>query len=222
MPLPQSIRRRLALILALAAGPLAASAGELDPAVTPEALADKAVVVISVTHEPDSASHLQTGIDGSSLFDRESLDSYRGVMGFSEASDFTDRHGHVFVLELAPGHHKLSGWRVPSGGGDWHPAGAPPPLEFDVAKGDALYLGNIDALMKLGHRTIFKSRVAAGVEVTVQDRAGQDIAVAEKTHPGLAGRIRPALLTQGPWIGADGAKTSDAPLPPIPPLPPKK
>ncbi len=222
MPLLQPIQRRLALILALAAGPLAASAGELDPALTPEALADKAVIVISVTHEPESASHLQTGIDAGSLFDRELLDSYRGVMGFSETSDFTDRHGHVYVLELAPGHHKLLGWRVPSGGGYFHPASPPPPLEFDLAKGDALYLGNIDAVLKLGHRTIFKTRVASGVDVSVQDRAEQDIAVAEKTHPGLAGRIRPALLTQGPWIGADGVKTSDAPLPATPVVPPKK
>jgi hypothetical protein len=211
MSFPQSIQRDAALTLALAVLPAFAAAGDLDPALSSDALADKAVVIISVTHEPESASQLECWIDGDALIDRETLRSGGGILrfGIPEKSDFADRHGHLYVLELKPGHHKLFGWRVPSGNGSYGPSSPVPNLEFDVVKGDALYLGNIDAVLQLGHRTIFKTRAATGVDVSVQDRTQQDVALAEKTHPGLAGRIRPALLTQGSWMPAGAAKSGD-------------
>jgi hypothetical protein len=212
MPIHRSTQRHVALTLALAVLPVFAIAGDLDSALLPAALADKTVAIISVTHEPESASWLECWIDGDDLIDRETLRSAGGLMrlGLREKSDFADRHGHLYVLELKPGHHKLFGWRVPSGNGAYEPSRPVPKLEFDVAKGDALYLGNIDAVLQLSHRTIFKTRATTGVDVSVQDRAPQDIPLAEKSHPGLAGRIRTALLTQGSWMPAAGVKSGDA------------
>ena len=121
------------------------------------------------------------------------------------------------MLELKPGHHKLVGWRVPNASGALFPANPLVPLEFDVAKGEAVYLGNLDALFQLGHRTIFGTRAAKGVEVSVEDRSQPDIALAESRYPALAGRIHASLLTQGPWMSADGVQTGrmeiTAPIP---------
>lgn len=199
----------LALALALAMTCLGARAGELDRALPAPALADKAVVILSVTHEPESASQITCIVDGDSLFERQQLRSGPSVwgLGIPDKSDFEDRTGHLYVLELKPGHHKILGWNVPNASGALSPASALPALEFDVAQGEALYLGNVDAVFKLGHRTIFKTRAAKGVDVIVQDRSTPDIALAESRYPALAGRIRTVLVTQGAWMSPDGVST---------------
>jgi hypothetical protein len=196
----------LALELALALACLGARASELDRALPAPALADKAVIILSVTHEPESSSQITCIVDGDSLFHRQQLRSGPSVwgLGIPDRSDFEDRAGHLYVLELKPGHHKIMGWNVPNNSGALSPASAVPALEFDVAQGEALYLGNVDAMFKFGRGKIFKQRAARGVDVMVQDRSTQDIALAESRYPALAGHIRTALVTQGAWMSPDG------------------
>src|ERR1700745_3528380 len=116
--------RITSLALALVFAGLGARAGELDRALPAPALADKAVIVVSVTHEPQSASQIVCSVDGDSLIDRETLRSGPSAwrLGIPDKSDFEDRTGHLYVLELKPGHHKIVGWNVPNASGALSPA----------------------------------------------------------------------------------------------------
>jgi hypothetical protein len=197
---------------------LAACAGtRVPPEATPEQLADKAVVVLSVSHDAGAAGAADAifYLDDDDLAHRVVMQSMQvTIPGMATKSDFADRYGHLFVLEVLPGHHTIAGWQVASGGFRMSSAHPIAPLEFDVTAGQALYLGNLHAQLVLGHRTLFGNRVAKDARPVVLDRSDEDIALALAASPALKGRLQPALLPLGPW--GDGETSSSFDMLPVP------
>jgi len=177
--------------------------------VAPTQLSDKAVVVLSVSHDDGAGSAADAifYMDNNRFTERAVLKSTQ----MTSKSEFKGRYWHLFVLEVAPGHHTIDGWQVVSGGLRISAAQRLSPLEFDVQKGDVIYLGNLHAELVLGHRTLFGHRAAADARVLVIDRSDEDIPLAEAQAPALKQRMRTALLPLGPWGEEDTRKVFDPP-----------
>jgi len=205
----------LLLLQACAGTPLSATTSEAD-------FKTKAVVILSVSHDQGAA-------DGAEAIFYMDIDRFPGsvvvrsmktTLSIPQASDFSDRRGHVYALELEPGHHTIDGWQVASAGARIYPRVRAPALKFDVQAGQVLYLGNLHAQLTLGHQMLFGNRAAYGAVPVVQDKSTQDIAIAEKLTPTLKGRIQSALLPLGPWmVGKETERRTD---PLLMPLMPKK
>lgn len=219
MPLQLALRRAALALPAL----LAACAGTpVAQNVTPTQLGDKAVVVLSVSHDSGAAGAANAifYLDNDDVVHRVVMRSMQDTLpGMAVKSDFADRYGHLFVLEVAPGHHTIATWQVASGGVRLSSAHKIAPLEFDVAAGQALYLGNLHAQLVLGHKTLFGHRVASDARPVVVDRGDEDIPLAVANSPALKDRLQKALLPLGPWGDAETTGRFD---PVVPALPVKK
>jgi hypothetical protein len=218
MPLQLAVHR----ILVAAALPalLAACAGtRVSQDATPAQLADKAVVVLSVSHDSGAAGAANAifYLDNEDLVHRVVMKSMQDTIpGMAVKSDFADRYGHLFVLEVTPGHHTIAAWQVASGGYRLSSAHRIAPLEFDVAAGQALYLGNLHAQLVLGHKTLFGHRVASDAHPIVADRGDEDIPLAIANSPALKDRLQPALLPLGPWGDSETTGRFDSVAPVLP------
>lgn len=189
------------LMTASAAGLLAACANFPQPVLaTPASLPGKAVVIVSVTHEPRAGK-----ADGRVILDGRTpgytqLRSAASVVEPSIRNDFSDRVGEVYVLELTPGHHRFNNWWLQVDSRVAKPAPDGLPLEFDVTAGEVVYLGDLHIAVAIEKTRWFNNDYATAAEVVVQDRSAVDIPIAERANPWLAGKVRPALLPLGPWI----------------------
>lgn len=213
-------RVRRLLVAAAMHALLAACAGtRLPQDATPGQLADKAVIVLSVSHDSGAAGAADAifYLDNDDLVHRVVMQSMQvTVPGMATKSDFADRYGHLFVLEVTPGHHTIATWQVASGGLRISSAHPIAPLEFDVTAGQALYLGNLHAQLVLGHKTLFGHRVAKDARPVVFDRSDEDILLALANSPALKDRLRPALLPLGPWGDGETSGRFDAIVPALP------
>jgi hypothetical protein len=183
-------------------------------------VSDKAIVIVSITHD------IEAGMGADAIFyldegkypGRAVLQSVNKVLTIPQESEFADRRGHLYILEVDPGPHQFDGWQVHSGGIRIFPKTRAKPLQFTVDKGQAVYVGNLHAQLVLGRKVLFGARLANGATPTVQDRSAQDIALAESRSPALKGRIRTALLPLGPWVtdGETVQRTDPLPVPYVP------
>src|SRR6185312_162612 len=111
---------------------------------------------------------------------------------------YRDKYGHVYVLELPPGHHTITSWSA-----TWSNRYTTPvvgaPLEFDVARGQVIYIGNLHVRWLMGKTPLFHARVPYAAWAAIQDQSAIDIPIAEKSNPAIATRARIALLPLGPW-----------------------
>lgn len=218
MPLQLALRRAALALTTL----LAACAGtSVKQDVTPTQLGDKAVVVLSVSHDSGAggAANAIFYLDNDDLIHRVVMRSVQETLpGMAVKSDFADRYGHLFVLEVAPGHHTIATWQVVSGGVRLSSAHRIAPLEFDVTVGQALYIGNLHAQLVLGHKTLFGGghRVASDAHPIVADRSDEDIPLAIANSPALKDHLQPALLPLGPWGDAETTGRFDPVMPALP------
>lgn len=192
---------------------------------TPDALAGKAVIIVSVTHDAEFRAGAQAIVymDADSMATQVLLKSVKEGIVVPEASEFTDRRGHLYVLEVEPGRHKFNGWQVVSAGLRIHRKDPTDDLVFEVNKGEVLYLGNIHSRLVDGH-WVLGGRSARGGFPVVIDRSDQDIPLAESKVPALAGRVRSAVLPVGPWTRDVDQSTTRSAAPPVvlPPPPVRK
>jgi hypothetical protein len=163
-------------------------------------LDDKAIVILSVSHDAGAGNGANAifYLDETRYPGRVVIMSRQDTFSIPTASDFKNRRGHLYVLELEPGRHQIDGWQVTSGGIRIVAEKAPEPLEFEVHKGDVLYLGNLHAKLSLGLRGL-GGRMANDASAVVADQHEQDLALAEEKTPALKGRVRIALLAQDAW-----------------------
>ena len=182
----------------------------------------KAIVVLSVSQDSDigSATHTIFYLDNDRLADRAVLSSVQTVLSLPSKSDFQDRRGHLYVLELPPGQHQIDTWQVATNGNRVFPRTKLEPLKFEVRKGDVLYLGNLHADIELGRVSFLLPPMPTWAAALVADRSAEDILVAEARVPSLKGRTRTAMLPMGSW-GSD-RRTSNKTDPLYFPVVPKK
>lgn len=202
----------------------------LDSHMTAGQASDKALVVVSVSSgHPNPGSTLRVFLDAGP-FDpddglalaalRFSLDTrtYGGsdvltlesaAMPFEKkvANDFRGRHGHVYVLEVPPGRHRFIHWYANLNTGRVTPHDAAP-LEFEVARGEVVYLGCFRDDWDIHEMPLVHVKVPSAALVRVVDASAVDIPIAERKNPAIAGKVRVALLPLGPW---GKAVASDAP-----------
>lgn len=201
------------LLQGCAGNPVSATASEAD-------LRAKAVVILSVSHDSASGDGANAifYLDEERFPGRVVMPSLNTVASFPQSSDFSDRRGHLYVLELDPGQHTIDGWQVASAGARIGPRVRAPALTFEVKAGQVLYLGNLHAQLQLGHRMLFGGRAAYGAQAVVQDKSEQDIRLAEARTPALKGKVQTALLPLGPWsVTPETSKQLDPiPMPYIP------
>jgi hypothetical protein len=172
----------------------------MDRTATAAQVQDKAIVIISVSHDS------RAGAGGETLFfmdtgaDAVRLPSAHGSITDPDiTNDFKDEIGHVYVLQVKPGHHALTHWSMTVGA---RQAWSPPdmaPLGFDVAPGEVLYVGNVHMRLGMGKTKYFHTTIPTAAAAVVRDRTARDIRIAEATNPAIAGRARVALLPLGPW-----------------------
>jgi hypothetical protein len=198
------------LFIALLAGALTgcmAPANVVDRKATTAQAVEKAIVIVSASHELASGSNSAASFFlDSGTPHAERVASARTLFDLMVKNDFRGKVGHVYVLELAPGHHRFMSWfmsmRNRSAGS---PAGLAP-LEFDVAKGEVLYLGNLNMRLRMGETIILHHQIPTAAYAEVQDGSALDIPIAERANPAIAGKVRVALMRQGPWGKADATE----------------
>ncbi|MCW7540138.1 hypothetical protein OOT46_20090 [Aquabacterium sp. A7-Y] len=208
----------LAALLSACAGP------SLAPPAEAGALAGKAVVILSATHSEDAGSWADVSFffDRSKPETRTTLHSKETALTIPLPSDFDDLYGRVYVLTLPPGQHQIDAWNVVGGRTQSFvtPQPPPPPLSFEVSAGEVLYLGNL-------HMNIRMASVGLGGWAPVdgypevRDRRELDIAVAEKKHPVLQGKVSTRLLPLGPWLSEEARterRVEPRVIPVVPPL----
>jgi hypothetical protein len=211
------IRQFVALLATATLSACIADATVVDRHVTAAQAADKAIVIVSVSHDRSlRGAYARFFIDGGTP-DAVKIESAGSPYELPIKNQFHDRYGHVYVLELAPGHHRFTEWQAHwrnfhtrrAEGADWLP------LDFDVARGDVVYIGNLHANWVIG-KALLGNRVPYFASVTVKDNSKEDIAIAEHTTPAIAGRARAALLPLGPWTKApaDSMAGDEAAVPP--------
>ena len=192
--------RRIAASLALAS--LAAcisSATVVDGRATAKETAGKAIVIVSVSNDsnlPDASDEFV--IDGGAAA-AVKVKSAAGRLERAISNDFQGKVGHVYVLELAPGHHRFTSWSAFWRGNTTKAGPAMQPLEFDVARGEVVYLGNLHVHWVVEKAWVVNQPIPQTATAVVSDQAGVDIAIAERASPAITGRARVALLTLGPW-----------------------
>jgi hypothetical protein len=193
------ITLRILGVLAILA--LAGCAGtQVQGDATESEIREKSIVVLSVSHDVEVGNGANTifYLDDKDLVHRAVLRSVQDTLNVRKDSDFTDRRGHLYILEVRPGHHQIDAWQVVSAGVRY--SSKTSPLEFQVHKGEVLYIGSLHANLALGHRMLFGGgRAAYGAQPIVVDRSVQDIALAESKVPTLRGRVRIRLLPLGAW-----------------------
>jgi len=195
-------RRRLpwfAAALACAAlGACVSNATVVDRKTTAEQAADKAIVIVSVSHDRTaSGASARFIIDGGTP-QAVKVESASGKMELPIKNHFHDKYGHVYVVELPPGRHRITSWNA-----SWRNQYTEPvmgvPLEFDIARGDVVYIGNLHVKWLMGRTPLFNKQVPYAGLATIRDESAEDIPIAEKLNPAVAGRARIALLPLGPW-----------------------
>lgn len=190
---------------------LAACAGTpVNPAASTTDLDQKAVAIISVSHDLDARNGANAifYLDDARYPGRVVMKSMQDNLGLPAKSDFSGRRGHLYILELEPGAHSIDLWQVSSGG--MRISARMEPLKFEVKRGEILYLGNLHARLALGHRTLFGGRVASDAAPVVLDQRQEDIALAESRVPAMKDRVSVALFKLGPLsAGAETRKSFD-------------
>ncbi len=178
---------------------LAGCAGTpVDSTVSVSDVKQKAIAVLSVSHDIDAgdAAWAIFYLDSDRYPGRVVMKSLQESFVMTVKSDFKERRGHLYMLELEPGQHTIDGWQVYSAGARITSSTAP--LQFDIRQGEVLYLGNLHAKLVVGRGTPV-GRIANAAMPVVADQRDVDIAVAESRVPALKGKVRVALLSLGPF-----------------------
>jgi hypothetical protein len=192
------IRRLVTLLAAVTLSGCVADATVVDRHATPAQAQDRAIVIVSVSHDRTlSGASARFVIDGDSP-DAVKIESAAGHMEIPIKNHFRDKYGHVYVLELPPGHHRFTAWSARSRDHYIKSVQDLMPLEFDAVGGKVVYIGNLHATWLLGKGLLGKQFLGAG-RVDVNDNSKADLAIAERDNPAIAGRARVALLPLGPW-----------------------
>ncbi len=167
---------------------------------TAASLPDKAVVIVSVSHDVQAGTEANGRITLDGRTPQYML--FRTSASLLESAirnDFTDRIGQVYVIEVAPGHHRFTSWSVQMGGRVAQTSADDPPLEFDVAAGQVVYLGDLHIDLTMHQTRLTHNNFPVAAVVRVADRSAVDIAIAEAANPWIAGKARTKLLTPDVW-----------------------
>lgn len=170
----------------------------VDGKATVEQAAEKAIVIVSVSHESTARGASALFIIDGGTPQAAKVRSTAGKLELPIKNHYRDKYGHVYVLELPPGHHSITSWFA-----TWNDRHTTPvsgvPLEFDVARGQVVYIGNLHVRWLMGKTPLFNMRAPYAAWATIQDQSAIDIPIAEKMNPAIATRARIALLPLGPW-----------------------
>ena len=187
----------LAVILAALASCIS-NANVINSKATAQEAAGKAIVIVSVSHDisvPDASDQIVIDRGAEAVM----VASAAPRMAPAIQNDFKDKIGHVYVLEVTPGHHSFTDWNATWQGSSTKKIGEQLPLGFDVARGEVLYLGNLHVHWVVEKAWVTNRMLAQNASVVVSDQSDTDVAIAEHAHPAIAGRVRTALLPLGPW-----------------------
>jgi hypothetical protein len=203
---------------------LTACAGNpVKSSATSNEVSEMAVIVFSVSHDIQAKNGANAifYLDNKKTAERAVLKSVQDTLSIPTDSDFSTRRGHLYVLQVTPGHHQFDAWQVSSAGARIFPKALAAPLEFEANKGDVIYLGNLHAKLLLGHGMLFGGRAAYDAIPFIQDMSEEDLPLAESRTPAIKGKIRPSLLPIGPWAATGETVKRVDPLP-LPIVIPKK
>jgi hypothetical protein len=181
-----------------------------------ESLKEKAIVVLSVSHDLEGGATQNTifYMDNESVRGRLVVSTYSNDPGTKFGNAFTDRFGQLMIFEVTPGRHRFDFWQVATGSIRLFPRSAPKPLEFEVRSGEAVYLGNLHARLKLDRRLLFGMKAPSEATPMVVDRSADDVRMAVEKMPALKDRVLVRLLPLGPWGNDDGSvERVDMPMP---------
>lgn len=203
-------------VLAVALTGCVSRAVVVDRNTTAEQASEKAIVIVSASHD------IRAGYGTMALYFMDGGTSNKVRVSSATTpidppikNQYRDQVGHVYVLEVTPGHHEFTSWVMHVRDRDGGSPSAIAPLGFDVAKGEVLYLGNLHMYLSMGETWLGHHQIAVAARAEVRDQSATDIQIAEQANPALAGKIRVALLRLGPWgraaqSQAEGASSAAA------------
>ena len=209
------VRRAVAVLAAATLVACVSNAPVVDGHISQQEAAGKAIVIVSVSHDRTASGSARFFIDGGTP-DVMKIESAAGHLELPIKNHFRDKYGHVYVLDIAPGHHVFTAWRASWRDRSTKAIVGQAPLAFDVAPGEVLYIGNLHVKWVMGQMWLVGKQFPYAAIASVNDESAADIAIAERTNPAIAGRARIALLPLGPWgdvpptPGADDNATGDA------------
>lgn len=188
-----------------------AGCASTEPQPTVAAKPDEGFAFFSVSHDREAGvgARLIVFLDDSVLPTRAaSLPMSANVLGeasgaiyiamFGRIGDLDDGYGQLHVLTLPAGKHRLHRWVISHGLTLTTPTGQPPPLEFTVSAGRAVYLGNLHAKVLLG-RDMFNQQVVVHGYPEVRDLAERDLQLLRKKRPELSAEVDIAPFASGAW-----------------------
>src|SRR6185312_13378187 len=164
---------------------------------------NEGIVILSVSHD------LSGGRGTRAIFYMDGIPVHGGKMLFSlddafpgipRGSDFADSYGHIIVMSLPAGKHFMDSWQVTIGSAAYlYPRRKPVPLEFEVRKGEIVYLGNLHANLYTG-KNLFGMSVVGDGYPEVRDERERDLPMIEEKYPQFKGKVAVHLLPLGPWV----------------------
>ena len=143
-----------------------------------------------INHTTRSKTKIMYSREENPLFD--ALNSY----------DFQENleGGRLFVLEIEPGTHQLDYWSIRDNSVRLYPKVAPPPLEFEAAAGEILYLGNFHMTIST-YKNFLGIRMPLGGEPLLRNKYERDLELFHKEYTQFRGQdVLVRVLRDGPWI----------------------
>lgn len=151
----------------------------------------KAILFGSVTQEHNPASRASYGIlyyrGEENGYVMTQIEKFPGSSQFNayQRSDFSDKTGRIFVLEVPAGDYAFTGWQVFSRGERLHPSESPAPIKYSLKPGEITYVGNIHFDFSLA-KNVFGSSIINDVKPELSDNYDQDFSILKQKYPNLA------------------------------------
>ena len=123
--------------------------------------------------------------------------------------------GNLFAIEAPAGTHSIDYWSLHNRMGHIITLqNKPPPLVFDIAPGQIIYIGNVHFHVTIYENWFGRIFAADPIVVEIRDKTRRDLMLFKKLYPGLAQQEPDVkLLPLGVW--AFGETDSEAPTLPI-------
>jgi hypothetical protein len=137
------------------------------------------IVIISLQESSPSRKSESVSYSFENVADQTRGSFSIGGLFFSDYDFLIPRgRGDVFAVALPPGQYTLTGWSISAGNAHIYPREYLPAY-FNVEKGKAIYLGNIDMQLETGRNFLGIQMVFGGVPF-IQDQMERDIPLAIK------------------------------------------
>lgn len=124
--------------------------------------------------------------------------------GLANKYEYQDAHsgGRIFVVEVTAGKHQLDYWAINHNNNylTIHPKVPPENLEFNIERGQIMYLGNFHIDIESG-RNLFNQKIPVGGVPSINNHYERDLKYFQEKYPNLSDQeVINNVLHEGKWL----------------------